>query len=216
MPLPSTSRSGRRPHCSDANSVPVRPKPVATSSQMSSTSCSRHAAPSARERRRGRRAACPPRPARAARRPPPRARARARRPSRRRSSKHVGIVEAGRAQHREAQRIEQVGAEAAVADRERADGVAVVRAAEGEERACGRRRPGSPSTGTRSSAPARPPPRRRTRRGSAGRRPARRAPAPRPARRRRGCRCRASWSARRGRAGRGARRRARGRGGRAC
>ena len=30
--------------CSDANSVPVRPNPVATSSQMSSTSCSRHAA----------------------------------------------------------------------------------------------------------------------------------------------------------------------------
>ena len=43
-PLPSTMRSGRSPHCSDANSVPVRPKPVATSSQISSTSCSRHAA----------------------------------------------------------------------------------------------------------------------------------------------------------------------------
>ena len=38
-PLPRHRRSGRRPHCSDANSVPVRPKPVATSSQISSTSC---------------------------------------------------------------------------------------------------------------------------------------------------------------------------------
>ena len=46
-PLPSTSRSGRSPHCSDANSVPVRPKPVATSSQISRTSWVRHAAPSA-------------------------------------------------------------------------------------------------------------------------------------------------------------------------
>ena len=46
----------------------------------------------------------------------------------------VGIVERRRAQHREAQRIEDVGAEAAVADRQRADRVAVVRAAEREER----------------------------------------------------------------------------------
>ena len=62
----------------DANSVPVRPKPVATSSQISSTSCARHAAPSAREAARGRRAACRPRPARAARRRPRRARTRGR------------------------------------------------------------------------------------------------------------------------------------------
>ena len=47
MPFPRTSRSGRSPHCSDAKSVPVRPKPVATSSQMSKTSFARHAAPSA-------------------------------------------------------------------------------------------------------------------------------------------------------------------------
>ena len=45
MPLPRHSRSGASPHCSDANSVPVRPKPVATSSQISSTSCARHASP---------------------------------------------------------------------------------------------------------------------------------------------------------------------------
>ena len=92
------------------------------------------------------------------------------------------VAELRRPQHGEAQRVEHVGAEAAVADRERADGVAVVRAAEREERACGRHARGSPSTGTRSSAPARPRRRRRTRRGSAGRRRARRAPAPRPAR----------------------------------
>ena len=55
-------------------SVPVRPKPVATSSQISSTSCSRARARRARRGRRDRRAACPPRPARAARRSPPRAR----------------------------------------------------------------------------------------------------------------------------------------------
>ena len=34
IPLPRHSRSGRRPHCSEANSVPVRPNPVATSSQI--------------------------------------------------------------------------------------------------------------------------------------------------------------------------------------
>ena len=50
------------------------------------------------------------------------------------TSKHVGIVERGRAQHGKAQRVEDVGAEAVVADRERADRVAVVRAAEREER----------------------------------------------------------------------------------
>ena len=123
----------------------------------------------------GRRAACRPRPARAARRSRPRARARAAATSAIAASKHRGSANVGRAQHREAQRVEDVGAEAAVADRERADRVAVVRAAEREERGAARRRPGSPSTGTRSSAPARPPTRRRTRRGSAGRRPARRA-----------------------------------------
>ena len=45
----------------------------------------------------------------------------------------VGRAERGRAQHREPQRIEDVGAEPAVADRQRADRVAVVRAAEREE-----------------------------------------------------------------------------------
>ena len=39
-------RSGRRPHCSLANRVPVRPKPVATSSQISSTSWRRQASTS--------------------------------------------------------------------------------------------------------------------------------------------------------------------------
>ena len=39
MPFAMQSRSGRSPHCSDANSVPVRPNPVATSSQIRSTSC---------------------------------------------------------------------------------------------------------------------------------------------------------------------------------
>ena len=49
-------------------------------------------------------------------------------------SKHARVGEDGRPQHREAQRVEEVGAEAAVAHRQRADGVAVVRAAEREER----------------------------------------------------------------------------------
>ncbi len=39
-------RSGRRPHCSLANRVPVRPKPVATSSQISRTSWRRQASTS--------------------------------------------------------------------------------------------------------------------------------------------------------------------------
>ena len=60
------------------------------------------------------------------------------------------VAEVRRAQHREAQRVEQVGAEAAVADRERTDGVAVVRAAEREELRATVARRGSPSTGTRS------------------------------------------------------------------
>ncbi len=45
-----------------------------------------------------------------------------------------GIVEGRGPQHREAQRVEHVGAEAVVADRQRADRVAVVGAAEREER----------------------------------------------------------------------------------
>ena len=198
MPLPRHSRSGRRPHCSDANSVPVRPKPVATSSQISSTSCvaargaepgeavrvgELHAGRALHERLddHGRELA------------------RVRVDHRDRDVEAVRVGEVRRAQHREAQRIEDVGAEAVVADRQRADRVAVVRAAEREERRARLRR-GSSSTGTRSSAPARPPTRRRTRRGSADRRPARRARAPPTARRRRGCRCRASSSARRARA----------------
>ena len=40
MPLPRQSRSGRMPATSQAKSVPVRPKPVATSSWMTRTSCS--------------------------------------------------------------------------------------------------------------------------------------------------------------------------------
>ena len=44
-----------------------------------------------------------------------------------------GCVEVGGPQHREAERVEDRGAEAAVADGEGSDGVAVVRAAEGEE-----------------------------------------------------------------------------------
>ena len=45
----------------------------------------------------------------------------------------AGIAEVRRPQHREAQRVEEVGAEAGVAHRERAQGVAVVRTTEGEE-----------------------------------------------------------------------------------
>ena len=48
------------------------------------------------------------------------------------------VVERRRTEHREAQRIEDVGAEPVVADRQRADRVAVVRAAEGEERRAAR------------------------------------------------------------------------------
>ena len=133
MPLPRHSRSGARPHCSDANSVPVRPKPVATSSQISSTSCAAargaepreavrvgelHAGRALHQRfddHRRELAACA-------------------LDHRDRDVEAVGRAELRRAQHREAQRIEDVGAEAAVADRQRADRVAVVGAAEREER----------------------------------------------------------------------------------
>ena len=60
IPLPRQSRSGRNsgPAHSEANSVPVRPKPVATSSQISSTPCRRQASPT-RARSPGRPPACP-------------------------------------------------------------------------------------------------------------------------------------------------------------
>ena len=72
-------------------------------------SAARRARGTRRRARRGpraRTAACRPRPAPAARRSRPRARARARRPWRTRSAKQSGSRELGRAQHREAQRVE--------------------------------------------------------------------------------------------------------------
>ena len=110
MPLPRHSRSGRSPHCSDANSVPVRPNPVATSSQISSTSCSRHAAPRPARPLGGRRAACRPRPARAARRSPRRAPTRARATIAAARVEAVGVVERRRAQHREARAASNMSA----------------------------------------------------------------------------------------------------------
>ena len=68
-PLPRHSRSGRSSHCSDANNVPVRPKPVAISSQIE-----QHVVRGTRRRggrdHRGRRAASRPRPAPTVRRSP--------------------------------------------------------------------------------------------------------------------------------------------------
>ena len=210
---PCRGRAGRVgcAACSDANSVPVRPNPVATSSQISSTSCSRHAAASAA--RSSAAASCiPAAPCTSGSTITAASSGACSATIRHAVAKQSGSANSGRPQDREAERIEEVRAEAAVAERERTDRVAVVRAAEGEERRAARRLPGSPSTGTRSSAPARPRTRRRTRRGSGGRRPAPRGRAPRTARRRPGCRCRASWCAHRARAGAvNARRRARGR-----
>ena len=48
IPLPTHMRSGRTPHCSEANSVPVRPNPVATSSQIRSVPAWRQASPTRR------------------------------------------------------------------------------------------------------------------------------------------------------------------------
>ena len=119
--------------------MPVRPNPVATSSQISSTSCVAARRRRARANALGRRELH----ARGAlheRLDDHRGElvARARATIARRALEAVGVVEAGRAQHREPERREQVGAEAAVADGERADGVAVVRAAEREERRAAR------------------------------------------------------------------------------
>ena len=47
-PSPTHMRSGVTPSCSQANIVPVRPKPVATSSQIRSTPNSSHSARTAR------------------------------------------------------------------------------------------------------------------------------------------------------------------------
>ena len=132
MALPRHSRSGRRPACSDANSVPVRPKPVATSSQMRSTSCAAHAAP--RRASPSRSASCmPAAPCTSGSTITATRSSACARHDVARDVEARRIVEGGRAQHREAQRSEHVGAEAVVAHRKRADRVAVVRAAEREE-----------------------------------------------------------------------------------
>ena len=166
MPLPSTSRSGRTPHCSTANSVPVRPKPVATSSQMRRTSWRRQA--SARPATNSGVAQGHARGALHERLDHDRGQ-----PVGVRGEDRLGggEVAVGRAHDREAQRVEHVGAEAAVADGQRADRVAVVGAGEGEVAVAARRRPGSSRAGTRSSAPAPPRPRRRSRTGRGARRP---------------------------------------------
>ena len=115
------------------------------------------------------------------------------------------VVVAGRAQDGEAQRVEDVGAEAAVAERERADRVPVVGVRRARGTACVPSRPWFAqywnailsACSTAGGAVAREEEVRvvdrddgRQRLGELDRRP--------------GCRCRASWSGRRGRAGRAA------------
>ena len=92
----------------------------------------------------------------------------ARRRARTRSSKHVGVAEGGCAHDGKAQRVEHVGAEPVVADRRARRSCRRGRRRRTRGTSCAAR-PGSPSAGTRSSAPARPPTRRRRRTGSAGR-----------------------------------------------
>ena len=133
---PCRGRAGRAgsPACSHANSVPVRPKPVATSSQISSTSCSRHAAASAAR-------------SSGARELHARRALHERLDDHRRelvrvlgdhrgtrSAKQSGSANSGARSTGKRSGSKSVGAEPAVADRERADRVAVVRAAEREER----------------------------------------------------------------------------------
>ena len=129
--------SGRTPHCSTANSVPVRPNPVATSSQIEQHVVARgtrratartndrlvehHAGGALHERLEHDGGQLVRVLVDQSRRRVGSRRRRARRP-----------------QHREPQRVEHVGAEPAVADRQRADRVAVVRAAEREVASCGR------------------------------------------------------------------------------
>ncbi len=50
MPLPSVITSGTTPACSCANSRPVRPQPVCTSSRISSSPCASHSARSPRRK----------------------------------------------------------------------------------------------------------------------------------------------------------------------
>ena len=148
--------------------------------------------------------------------PPRPARRRGRRRRRRPWSAQPGIGVARGAHDREAQRVEHGAEHAAVAERERADGVAVVGVAEGEE-------PRAPL-----DAPVDPVLEGDLQRLLDGDRPVggeqevgrvdrhHARPGPRPARPRPCCRCRAWWCGRPCRPGRPARRRARGPGARAC
>ena len=155
----------RRPPARRRTSCPVRPKPVATSSQISSTPCSSQSSPHRRAGSRAGARASRPRPGRAARRSPRRCARRARRGSRARSAASPGSAWWRVEQQRAVDRVEQLDA----ADRHRADRVAVVAVAQADELAA----PPSPrcadATGRPSSARSRWPSSRcrRRRRGSA-------------------------------------------------
>ena len=143
------------PHCSDANRVPVRPKPVATSSQIRSTSCFAAGVGELARRPPERRAACPRRPARAARRRRRRARRACARDQPAAIVEAVGSSKPGRAGPGSA-----AGRRASVPNPpspSESEPTVSPWYASPNARYVGasRRRRGWPSTGTRSSAPAR-------------------------------------------------------------
>ena len=146
--------------------MPVRPKPVATSSQIRSTSCSRHAAPSAR-RPSGSASCMPAAPCTSGSTITAASSCGVRGDHRDAVSKQRGIAElrARAARESAADRRGRCRSRRRPPRARRWCRRGTRRRRRGT--ACGRRRRGSPSTGTRSSAPARPRRRRRTRRGSA-------------------------------------------------
>ena len=121
------------PHCSLANRVPVRPKPTATSSAISSTSCSRQAAASAATSS-GSASCMPAAPCTSGSMTTAASSAAWAATRRTASAKQSGIGEGRGPEHREAQRVEHVGAEPARPEGDRPDRVAVVGVAEGQVR----------------------------------------------------------------------------------
>ena len=205
------------PHCSAANRVPVRPNPVATSSNTRSTPVCRQAAT--------RRANDPPAAMRMPAAPCTSGSTTTAASSSACSCDHVDgdleagvVVEAGRPQHGEPERVEHVGAEAR---RRPARGRPPCPRGRRRRRPGNRLRSGTPEVdpvleGDLEGLLHRRRPRRPANRTCGRRRPAPPPPGPRPARPPPGCRGRAWSSGPPGRAGRGRPRPARAPGGRGC
>ena len=161
--------SGATPACSQANSGPVRPKPVSTSSAMSSSAVWRSISRERAQRRRADHMRMPPAPRSSGSTITAASSAAALRDER--SSADDGVASTGSGSRATVEQLvgERIGEQSARADAHRAERVAVVRVLERDDRAAAARR-GSASTAARSSPRLRPPSsRRRRRRRDSGR-----------------------------------------------